>query len=109
MALHLPGQAIFLQQYQLITAQLQHEEYDEQVLNHLFAAFKVISPFMDAKKSFTELMREVTALNAVNGLKQLETVNTNITLIRLWFSRAEVRKCTYIRTYVRVCGGQWSP
>ena len=25
------GQAIFLQQYQLITAQLQHEEYDEQV------------------------------------------------------------------------------
>ncbi len=90
------GQANFLQQYQLITAQLQHEEYDEQVLNHLFAAFKVITPFMDASKSFTALMREVTALNAVNGLKQLETVNTNITLIRLWFSRAEVRMCVHI-------------
>ena len=85
------GQAIFLQQYQLITAQLQHEEYDDQVLNHLFAAFKVITPFMDGKKEFTKLMEEVTALNAVNGLKQLETVNANITLIRLWFSRAEVR------------------
>ena len=85
------GQAIFLQQYELITAQLQHEEYDESVLNHLLAAFKVISPFMDPQKSFTDLMKEVTSLNAVNGLKQLETVNANITLIRLWFSRAEVR------------------
>ena len=84
------GQAIFLQQYELITAQLQHEEYDESVLNHLLAAFKVISPFMDVQKKFTDLMKEVTALNAVNGLKQLETVNKNITLIRLWFSRAEV-------------------
>ncbi len=84
------GQAIFLQQYELITAQLQHEEYDETVLNHLLAAFKVIMPFMDAEKSFTKLMEEVTSLNAVNGLKQLETVNGNITLIRLWFSRAEV-------------------
>ena len=84
------GQAIFLQQYELITAQLQHEEYDESVLNHLLAAFKVISPFMDPQ-SFTDLMKDVTSLNAVNGLKQLETVNANITLIWLWFSRAEVR------------------
>lgn len=88
------GLATFSQQYQLITAQLQHEEYDERVLNHLFAAFKVITPFMDSKKDFTQLMREVTALNAVNGLKQLETVNANITLIRLWFSRAEVGHVT---------------
>ena len=94
------GQATFSQQYQLITAQLQHEEYDEQVLNHLFAAFKVISPFMDSKKDFTQLMREVTVLNAVNGLKQLETVNANITLIRLWFSRAEVSLCVCVCMYV---------
>lgn len=93
------GQANFLQQYHLITAQLQHEQYDEQVLNHLQAAFKVISPFMDANKSFSKLMEEVTPLNAVNGRKQLKTVNTNITLIRLWFSRAEVRTdCTHAFT-----------
>ena len=85
------GQAVFRQQYQLITAQLQHEEYDETVLNHLFAAFKFISPFMNTKQSFRELMTQVSRLDATNGLKQLETVNTNITLIRLWFSRAEVR------------------
>ena len=84
------GQANFVQQYQLITAQLQHEEYDDQVLNHLYAAFKVISPFMDEEKNFTELMKAVTALNIASGLKQLETVNANIILIRLWFSRAEV-------------------
>lgn len=86
------GQAIFQEQCQLITLQLQHEEYDDEVLNHLFPAFTVISPFMDVTKSFPDLMKEVTALNAVNGLKQLKTVNDNITLIRLWFSRAEVIK-----------------
>ena len=85
------GIARFQQQYELITAQLQHEEYNEHVLNHLFAAFKVISPFVDAKRSsFSELMKEVRALNVTSGLMQLETVNRNITLIRLWFSRAEV-------------------
>ena len=84
------GQANFVQQYQLITAQLQHEEYDDQVLNHLYAAFKIISPFVDTEKNFTELMKAVTSLNIDSGLKQLETVNANITLIRLWFSRAEV-------------------
>ena len=83
------GQEIFLQQYRLITDQLQHESYDEQVLNHLFAAVKVISPFMEAK-NFKDLMNKVTSQNAVSGVKHLEIVNTNITLIRLWFSRAEV-------------------
>ena len=84
------GQAVFQQQCQLITAQLQHEEYNEAVLNHLYAAFKIIAPFMDRHQSFHQLMSQVTKLNVTDGLKQLETVNTNITLIRLWFSRAEV-------------------
>ena len=90
------GQVIFQQQYELITAQLQHEEYDESVLNHLLVAFKIITPFMDSNKNLTELMQEVTAHNATHGFKQLNTVNSNITLIRLWFSRAEVRGVAYI-------------
>ena len=85
------GQAAFGQQYQLITAQLQHEEYNENVLNHLYAAYKFILPFMDFKQNFNSLMTKVTSLDVSGGLKQLETVNSNITLIRLWFSRAEVR------------------
>jgi hypothetical protein len=85
------GQAIFLQQYQLITAQLQHEDYDEQVLNQLKPAFKVISPFMNSQQNFTELMTAVTDLaNPVDNLRHLETVNANVMTIQKWFSRAEV-------------------
>lgn len=84
------GVANFNQKFQLITAQLQHEEYDEQVLNHLYAAFKLILPFMDIDQNLKTLMAKVLALDVKNGLKQLETVNVNITLITLWFSRAEV-------------------
>ena len=84
------GQATFQQQYQLVTTQLQHEEYQEFVLNHLQAAFNLITPFMDDKQSFETLMKKVTSLDTTFGLKQLETVNANITLIQLWFSRAEV-------------------
>ena len=84
------GQAVFQQQYQLITAQLQHEEYNETVLNHLYAAFKIIEPFMDQDQSFHQLISQVTRLDVTNGLKQLKTVNTNIILIQLWFSRIEV-------------------
>ena len=85
------GQAVFRQQYELITAQLQHEEYDEGVLNHLYAAFEFILPFTDPRQRFSSLMKKVTRLDVSHGLKQLDTVNSNITLIRLWFSRAEVR------------------
>ena len=84
------AQAVFWQQYQLVTAHLQHEEYDETVLNHLYAAFKFIGPFMDTQQSFHKLMSQVTSLDVTNGIKQLQTVNSNITLIQLWFSRAEV-------------------
>ena len=84
------GQALFNQQYQLITTQLQHEEYKEVVLNHLFAAFKLITPFMDRQQTFPSLMSQVASLGAYDASKQMETVNTNINLIRLWFSRAEV-------------------
>ena len=84
------GQALFNQQYQLIITQLQHEEYNEAVLNHLFAAFKLITPFVDREQTFSSLMSQVATLGAVDASKQLDTVNRNINLIRLWFSRAEV-------------------
>ena len=83
------GQAVFGLQYQLITAQLQHEKYND-VLNDLYAAYKFILPFMDTKQNLTSLMSKVTSLDVSGGLKQLETVNSNIALIRLWFFRAEV-------------------
>lgn len=86
------GQDTFRKQYQLITAQLQHEEYDEKILNHLLPAFKVIFPFLSVSKCFKDLMTEVASLNAEYGLEQLRTVNANIMQIRRWFYRSEVRK-----------------
>ena len=95
------GQARFHQQYQLITAQLQHEEYDEAVLNLLYAAYKLVLPFTIKDQSFHSLLESVkqmlTTASPVDTLKattdylmQIETVNRNINLIKLWFSRAEV-------------------
>ena len=84
------GELLFRQQYDLVTAQLQHEEYNETVLNHLYAAFKFISPFTDSEQTFSCLMKAVTSLDTAEGLVQLDTVKNNMHLIRLWFSRAEV-------------------
>lgn len=84
------GKDLFHQQYRLITTQLQHEEYNEVVLNHLFAAFNMITPFTEKDLSFGALMAKVSELNAYDGRRQLDTVNRNINLIRLWFTRAEV-------------------
>ena len=84
------GEELFRQQFELVTAQLQHEEYNETVLNHLFAAFRFISPFTDSGQSFSSLMKAVTSLDTTKGLTELDTVKNNMHLISLWFSRAEV-------------------
>lgn len=83
------GQEVFRQQYELITAQLQHEEYNEVVLNHLLIAFQFISPFIDDTQDFHQLMTEVHKMKISPGCQELCTVNKNIHLVRLWFSRAE--------------------
>ena len=82
------GQTNFHQQYQLITNKLQHEKFNESVLNHLPAAFKVITPFLDRNQTFHQLMTQVSSLDTVPI--SLETVNTHITLIQRWFSKTEV-------------------
>lgn len=83
------GQEVFRQQYELITAQLQHEEYNEIVLNHLLIAFQYVSPFVDDSQDFEKLMSEVHSMNISSGCQELYTVIKNINLVKLWFSRAE--------------------
>ncbi len=84
------GNDAFHSQFQLVTAQLQHQEYDQNVLNHLFAAFNFILPFMNAEHDLQNLMKEIMSLDLKGGVIQLETVKRNLELIRLCFSRAEV-------------------
>ena len=90
----------FSSQVQLITAQLQHEDYNETVLNHLMPAFQYITPFLDKEQNLGELMSKIIKLfrddvsfgcDSRKAFCQLETVNSNITMIQLWFSRTEVR------------------
>ena len=85
------GQVLFQQQYQLITAQLQHDELDDAVLNQLEAAFILMTPFMDREQNFNKLMTQVTKLDISYGEIQLETVNENIALVQQWFSLTKVR------------------
>ena len=91
------GANFFMQQHTLITSHLQHEEYNEQILNHLLVAFRYMSPFLDTDQSLEQLMNEVyrsCGQQAVRGgstdFVQLHTVNKNVHLVRVWFSRAEV-------------------
>ena len=85
------GEKVFRQQYTLVSAQLQHEEYDYTVLGNLAGAFKFIEPFFDKQQSFGELMDKLCMLtNVTNGIQQLQTVNDNIELIKIWFQKAEV-------------------
>ena len=94
----------FQQLYEIITWQLQHEDYNEQVLNHLKVAFRYILPFINREQDFHTLMTKVVHLDASSEFKELQTVNDNINLIRLWFSRAEVGSClcpgTFIAHYI---------
>ena len=90
------GQVRFRQQYQLITSQLQHEEYDQIVLNDLYTAFELITPFMDTLQKFHSLMQKVSRVSKTANFSPLITVNRHISLITLWFSRAEVNNVTIV-------------
>ena len=89
----------FRSQVELITAQLQHEDYNETILNHLMPAFQYICPFLDKEQSLGVLMNKIIKLyhdgigfgcDSRKDFCQLETVNSNIFMIQLWFSRTEV-------------------
>jgi len=99
------GRKYFTSQLGLISAQLQHEDYNETVFNHLLPAFEYIAPFFDTNQTLSELMAKIVKLfsdkvgfgkDHKKDFCQLETVNSNITLIQLWFSRTEVSNVTSV-------------
>ena len=85
------GKDTFENEYQLITTQLQHEDYDELVLNHLGSAYGYVQPFLQKEQSLHDLMQQVLRFDADSAVMELETVNSNIMLVQLWFLRSEVR------------------
>ena len=91
------GEQYFREQIQLTTAQLQHEEYDETVLNHLLAAYNYIAVFSDSKQSFSMLLESIAKLELDSNkeLTQLDTIKNNMHMVQFWFSIAGVsnNKC----------------
>ena len=85
------GDERFQEKLGLITAQLQHEEYNETVLNHLLTAYRLMVPFLKPE-SLPKLMSDVQ--NFYENKAALDIVIDNLTDIRTWFSKAEV-SCSY--------------
>ena len=81
-----PGRQKFTKLYRLVAAQLQHEHYNDVLLDHLLGCFDYVEPFLIEPSSFQQLMEQITGLPSIkNGIKQLKTVNRNVSTIKLWF------------------------
>ena len=84
------GQIRFEQLLALVTQRLQHEEYNAEILTKLYAVYYLLVPLNNPDISFHELLETVSQLEPSTCLSQLQTVDSNIDLITMWFSRAEV-------------------
>ena len=84
------GKDRFLELFDLVTQARQHDEYNAGILNPLYAVYYLLDPLNKPDLSLQELIDEVSKLNHDECLSQLKTVNSNIDLIRMWFSKAEV-------------------
>ena len=84
------GQTRFEQLLALVTQRLQHEEYNAEILTKLYAVYYLLVPLNKPDILFHELIETVSQLETTTCLSQLRTVDSNIDLITMWFSRAEV-------------------
>ena len=95
------GTERFQDLHRLITQYMQHEEYNEAVLNQLPRAREYMLPFLDQEQDFNSLLHKVKVMcdrvATSEDFSDLDTINTNMNLIRLWFSKAEVSWFTHIR------------
>ena len=90
--IELQGKNRFRSLYTLISSMLQHEEYNDEVLNQLPIARDFILPFLDEEQDFKGLLKRVVEVckKARNEFWQLDVMKRNISLVHQWFSKAEV-------------------
>ena len=85
------GMQNFISQLKLVTVAMQHEDYCDEILNHLRGAVQFMSPFFYKDCSFSQLMEQLHNLkNITMGISQLATVEANMNLIIVSFNRIEV-------------------
>ena len=85
------GQVRFQQLFELVTPQIQQDEFEQEVINSLYGSFKLVSPLLYQEQSFEALLMSVKRLSSLdmhNAVIQLEVVKTNITMIQTWFIMA---------------------
>jgi hypothetical protein len=90
------GSRLFSQNVELLTSNLQYEEYQEDVLNNLWIAYEFISPFLNGEIELQDFLNQVYHVcsrrdsgRVQEPFYQLKNVNENIDLIYLWFSEVE--------------------
>ena len=88
--LQIQAKVTFGQMIEMITHQLQQEDYEEQVVHHLEPAFRYILPFLDRKQDFHSLLEKIVELDPSTQFVELRTVSENMYLIQRWFRQAEV-------------------
>ena len=99
------GRESFLSQYRMVLAHLQHEQYNQAILHHLYGSYKYISPFFDKEIEFEQLIEEIVNLPDINmGVKYLEEVAANIVMIKVWFETVEVS--SIVIHHIHYCG-EW--
>ena len=85
------GMETFRQEYQLVTADLLHEDHHEELLAVLLGAMELTSCFFDESCSLLDLWTSINKISNVSAATaQLKTVNEEIGLIRIWFNRISV-------------------
>lgn len=84
------GRINFHNMYELVTRQLQHEEYEQSVLNSFGGTFHFLYPLLQSNQTVKELVSVVTKLNPTTAISQLETVNSNLTQINIWLASTKV-------------------
>lgn len=84
---------VFRNQLRLISQQIEYDitDHDMMVMEHLYSSVSFMAPFLDQTQTFGMLMTSVSELDATTGLSQLDTVRSNMHLIHVWFSKAQVR------------------
>jgi hypothetical protein len=88
----------FRSRFQFITTQLQSMDYNENVLNNLPAAVRLLAPFCliktsdhsDSFKRFMEALKE----NSQFEMEKLKIVNRHMSIVQRWFSTSNVSLLT---------------
>ena len=85
------GKRSFIDQYRIVQAQVQHEDFNQAILHHLYGSYDYIAPFFNTLVTFSQLMTAIMDLKHLDkGIEHLETVSRNIVLIEMWFRKVEV-------------------